>query len=119
MFGREVVNSRRYLLLKEIGFKSKRKESERRLVSNWEKDKRKERRRFRDNKKRLERFFEEKEDFKLIKVVEVFGLLDLKCGNFKGRNERKGFGIFVSIGEDWMLEFLNILFLDFIKIILE
>lgn len=108
------------MLLKEIGFKSKRKESERRLVSNRDKDRRKERRRmFRDNKKRLERFFEEKEDFKLIKVVEVFGLLDLKCGNFKGRNERKGFGIFVSIGEDWMLEFLNILFLDFIKIILE
>lgn len=102
------------MFLKEIGFKSKRKESERRLVSNWEKDRRKEKRRFRDNKKRLERFFEEKEDFKLIKVVEVFGLLDLKCGN-----ERKGFGIFVSIGEDWMLEFLNILFLDFIKIILE
>lgn len=107
------------MFLKEIGFKSKRKESERRLVSNCDKDRRKERRRFRDNKKRLERFFEEKEDFKLIKVVEVFGLLDLKCGNFKGRNERKGFGIFVCIGEDWMLEFLNILFLDFIKIILE
>lgn len=117
--GREAVNSRRHLSSKETGSKSKRKESEKRSASNRDKDRRKERRRSRDNKKRLERFSEEKEDLKSTKVVEVPGLSDPKCGNFKGRNERKGFGTPASIGEDWMPELLNIPLLDSTKIILE
>nr|XP_019929660.2 uncharacterized protein LOC105345191 isoform X2 [Crassostrea gigas] len=117
--GREAVNSRRHFSSKETGSKSKRKESERRSASNRDKDRRKEKRRSRDNKKRLERFSEEKEDLKSTKVVEVPGLSDPKGGNFKGRNERKGFGTPASIGEDWMPELLNIPLLDSTKIILE
>lgn len=102
--GSEAINSRRHLSSKETGSKSKRKESERRSANNRDNDRRKERKRSRDNKKRLERFSKEKEDLKSTKVVEVSGLSDPKR-NFKGRNERKGFGTPASIGEDWMPEF--------------
>lgn len=117
--GREAINSRRHLLSKETGSKSRRKESERRSANNRDNDRRKERRRSSDRKKRLERFSKEKEDLKSTKVVEVPCLSDPKHDNFKGSNERKGFGTPASIGEDWMPELLNIPLLDSTKIILE